>query len=183
MKVRILWVVWNCGGKLRLPLELRVDLGGPSCLLREVRSSLALQGAPRDSACITAGMYRASSRVEVGTSGLLSISDLNLRVSAELEQGNQTSPCFDAQNSACLLSCSWGVRPLVELHLEPAAFSGGCNQGVSAPCVVTSFSGLHSKRCPDIGAYLEWTGKSVSFRMWHDPRGFLSSFSVRQASS
>ena len=49
--------------------------------------------------------------------------------------------------------------------------------------VVTSSSGLHSKRCPGIGTSLERTGKSVSFGMWHDPRGFLSSFNVRPASS
>ena len=93
MKVRILWVVWNCGGKLRLPLELRVDLGGPSCLLREVRSSLALQGPPRDSSSITSGMNRASSQDEAGTSAFLSISDFNCRVSAELEQESQASSC------------------------------------------------------------------------------------------
>ena len=56
--------------------------------------------------------------------------------------------------------------------------------GVSVPlCVVTSSSGLHFKRCPDIGTYLVWMGKLVSFGMWHDPRGFLSSFNVRWASS
>ena len=48
--------------------------------------------------------------------------------------------------------------------------------------VVTSSSGLHSKRCLGIGTCLDWTGKSVSFRMWHDPRGF-SSFNVRPSSS
>ena len=26
---RIPWVVWSCCGKLRVPLELRVDLGDP----------------------------------------------------------------------------------------------------------------------------------------------------------
>ena len=56
--------------------------------------------------------------------------------------------------------------------------------GVSVPFhVLTSSSGLHLKRCPGIGTYLEWMGKSVSFGMWHDPRGFLSSFNVRPASS
>ena len=77
-------------------------------------------------------MNRASSRVEAGTSGFLSISDINLGVSVELEQGSQASSCADAWKSACLSSSSWGVRPLVELYLEPAAFSGGCNQGVIA---------------------------------------------------
>ena len=43
---RISWVVWSCGGKLRVPLELPVDLGDCSCFLREVRSPLALQGPP-----------------------------------------------------------------------------------------------------------------------------------------
>ena len=76
---------------------------------------------------------RASSRVEAGTSGFLSISEINLRVSVELEQGSQASSCVEPRNSACLSSCSWDVRPLVELYLEPAAFSGGYNWGVSAP--------------------------------------------------
>ena len=40
--------------------------------------------------------------------------------------------------------------------------------------VVTSSSGLHLKRCPGIRTYLEWTGKSFSFRMWHNPRDFVS---------
>ena len=31
--------------------------------------------------------------------------------------------------------------------------------------------------------YLKWIGKSVSLALWHDPRGFLSSFNVRPASS
>ena len=39
------------------------------CLLREVRSPLSLQGAPRDSSYIPAWMNRTSSRVEAGTSG------------------------------------------------------------------------------------------------------------------
>ena len=78
-------------------------------------------------------MSRASSRVEAGTSGFLSISDINLGVSVEFEQGSQASSCVEAWNSACLSSCEWGVRPLVELDLESAAFYGGCTWGVSAP--------------------------------------------------
>ena len=57
----------------------------------------------------------------------------------------------EAWNSACCSSCSRGDRPLVELYLEPAGFSGRCT-GVSVPLsVVTSSTGLHSKRCPGIG--------------------------------
>ena len=82
---------------------------------------------------ITAGMNRASSLVEAGTSGFLSISDCDRRVSAELEQGSQASSSIEARNSSCLSSCSWGVRPLIEFYLELAAFSGRCKWGVSAP--------------------------------------------------
>ena len=98
-----------------------------SCFLREVRSTFELQGAPRDSSCITAWMSRALSRVEARTSWFLSISDINLRVSVEFEQGRQASSCVEAWSSTSLSSCEWGVRPLAELYLEPVAFSGGCN--------------------------------------------------------
>ena len=125
--------MWSCGGKLRVPLKLCVDLGDRSCLLREVRSPVALLGAPRDSSHIAGRMNRASSGVEAGTSGFLSISDFNRRVSAELEQESQASSCVEEWNSACLSSRSRGDRPLVELYLEPAAFSGQCNWSVSAP--------------------------------------------------
>ena len=110
-----------------------MNLGDRSCLLWDVRSPLALQGAPRDSSRITAGMNRASSRVEAGTSRFLSISDFDRRVSAELEQESQASSCVEECNSACLSSCSRGDRPLVELYLESDAFSRPCNWGVSAP--------------------------------------------------
>ena len=94
---------------------------------------------------------RASSRVEAGTSGFLSISDSDRRVPAELGQESQASSCVEEWNSACLSSCSGGYRPLVELYVEPVGFSGRCT-GLSVPLhVVTSFTGLHSERCPGIG--------------------------------
>ena len=72
-----------------------------------------------------------------------------------------------------LSSCIWNL----------GLFQDDANE-VSVPLnVVTSSSGLHSKSCPGMGTYLEWMGKSVSFRMWHDPRGFLWSFNVRPDSS
>ena len=77
-------------------------------------------------------MSRASSRVEAETSVFLTISDIDLGVSVEYEQERQALSCVEAWNLACLLSCKWGVRPLVELDLEPVAFFGGCNRGVSA---------------------------------------------------
>ena len=94
---------------------------------------------------------RASSRVEAGTSRFLSISDSDRRVPADLGQESETSSWVQAWNSACLSRCSQGDRPLVYLDLEPAGFSGRCT-GVSGPLrVVTSSTGLHSKRCPGIG--------------------------------
>ena len=84
---------WSCGGKLRAPLKLPVDLGDRSCFIREFRSALALRGPTGDSSCIAAGMNRASSQDEAGTSVFLSISDFDRRVSAELEQENQASSC------------------------------------------------------------------------------------------
>ena len=104
-----------------------------SSLLREFRSPLALRGAPWDSSHSATGMNRASSQDKAGTSGFLSISDIDLRVSSDLEQGAQASSCVEAWNSACLSNCLWGVRPLFELYLESSAFSGGCNLSVSAP--------------------------------------------------
>ena len=45
------------------------------------------------------------------------------------------------------------------------------------------YSGFHSNWCRGIRPYLEWMGKLVSLGLWHDPRGFLSSFNLRPASS
>ena len=78
-------------------------------------------------------MKKASSGVEAGTSGFLSIYDIVFGVSAGLEQGSQASFCVEAQNSVCFSICSWVVSPLVEWYLEPVSFSGRCNWGVSAP--------------------------------------------------
>ena len=79
--------------------------GTLSSCLRKVKSPFGLRGAPRDSSRITAGMNRASSRVEAGTSAILSISDIHLEVSVEFEQGRQDSSYLQTLNSACLLSC------------------------------------------------------------------------------
>ena len=85
----------------------------------------------------------ALSRVEVGTSGFFSISNINLGVSAELEQGSQAPSCVEAWNSASLSSCSWGFRPLVDSILNQRIFPEDANR-VSVPIrVMTSSSRLH----------------------------------------
>ena len=104
-----------------------------------------------------------SSRVEAGTSGFLSISDIDLGVSAELKQRSLASSYVEAWNSACLSNCSWGVRQLVEFYLEPEAFSRGCNRGVSGPSCCDFILGITFEEVPGIGTYLEFMGKSVSF--------------------
>ena len=121
------WFACSCGRKLRVPLELRVDLGG---------HLVSPQGS-EISFCVERGTFRflthrcrisgASSGGEAGSSAFLSISDIDLGVSADLVQGSQASSCAEAWNSACLSSCSWDVRPLVKLYLEAVSFSRGCN--------------------------------------------------------
>ena len=79
--------------------------GTRSCFLRKVRSAFELRRAPQDSSHVTVGMNRASSRVEEGTSEILSISDIHLEVSVEFEQGRQDSSYLQTLSLACLLSC------------------------------------------------------------------------------
>ena len=71
---------------------------------------------------------RASSLVEVGTSGFLSISDSDCRVPEELGQEGKASSCVKECNFTCLSSCSGGLRPLVELCVF---FDNGKNQCLS----------------------------------------------------
>ena len=56
-------------------------------------------------------------------------------------------------NPAGLSSCSGGLRPLVELCVEPAGLCGRCT-GVAVPLrVVPSPTGLPSKRGPGLGSF------------------------------
>ena len=98
-----------------------------SCLLSEVRS-LAFRGAPLDSSCIAAGMNRASSQVEAGTSGFLSISaDWNTRVTPPivLRNGTPLASGVLPRVTGHLSSCIWN------LHLFPDNATG-----VSFPLVL-----------------------------------------------
>ena len=126
-------------------------------------------------------MSRASSLVAVGTSGFLSISAMDLGVSVDvgrspglvLRHGTRLASRVVNGVSGLLSSWIWNLQ----LFPEDAT-------GVSVPLhVVTRYSGFHSYRCRGIGPYVECMGKSVSIGMCHNPRGFLSSFNVRQASS
>ena len=70
--------------------------------------------------------------MEAGTSGVLSISDSGRRVPAEYGEESHASSSVEEWISPCLSSCSRSDRPLVELCVEPAGFSGRCT-GVSVP--------------------------------------------------
>ena len=112
----------GCGGKPSLPSasagdlrELpRVPLRGEGCC--------GVSGASSDPDGFGA-RKRASSRGEAGTSGFLSVSDSDRRVTPEV--GKESDLIMSEEgNSACLSSCSGGLRPLVELCVEPAGVSG-----------------------------------------------------------
>ena len=155
------------------------------CLLREVRSPLPLQGVLWDSSHIPAWMNRASSRVEMGTLVFLFIAFLT-STSRSLRSWNRVvRPHLVLRHGTPLASqVVHGVSGHLSSFIWNLCLFPEDATGVSVPFhVLTSSSGLHSKRCPGIGTYLEWMGKSVSFGMWHDPRGILSSFNVRPASS
>ena len=71
--------------------------------------------------------------MEEGTSGFLSISDFNCRVSAELEQDLRPHRVLRNGTPLATRDVHGVTGHLVELYLEPEAFSGRCNWGVSAP--------------------------------------------------
>ena len=123
-------------GKPRTPLSSRVATRVSWSPLSGLKGLGTLLGS--------AQWKRASSRGEAGTSGFLCVLDSDCRVPAELGQESQASSCVEEFNSSCLSSCSRGDRPLVELSVEPAGFSGRCT-GVSVSLrVVPSSTGLPS---------------------------------------
>ena len=67
-------------------------------------------------------------------------------------------------NSACLSSFSRGDRPLVQLYVEPAGFSGRCTGMSVCLHVLPSSTGLPSKRCPCIGFLLRAHWEIVVFQ-------------------
>ena len=71
-------------------------------------------------------------------------------------------------NSACLSRCSRGTRPLVELYLEPRVFPDDA-RGNHCPCVLTSFTGWSSKRCPGVGFLLREDREIGVFRNVEPP--------------
>ena len=125
--------------------------------------------------------------------GLISRGGRNLRLPLRFELRPQ-GPCrvgtgesglvsSEEGNPAGLSSCSGGLRPLVELCVEPACVFGQCT-GVSVPLrVVPSPTGLPSKRCPGIG-FLSRVDLDIGVVQHVAPPTWLfSNFLVRPASS
>ena len=75
--------------------------------------SFVMRGAPRDSSSFASGMNRASSRVEAGTSGFLSISHVKHRAFADWN--TRVSPRIVLRNGTPLDS---GVLHRVTSHLS-----------------------------------------------------------------
>ena len=89
----------------------------------------------------------------------------------------------EERNSACLLRCSGGLRPLVRLCVEPVGVYGRCT-GVAVPLrVVPSPTGLPSKSCPGIGFVSRADRKIEAVRHVAPPTWLVSNFLVRPASS
>ena len=143
--------------------------------------------------CVVGGASRDSTRFGEMVEGLissggrnlrlLSISDSDRRVPAELGQESQASSCLRkgtplaslvAQGvSGPLSSCVWNLR----VFPDDA-------RGCQCPFVLC----LHPQGClrrgvRALGSYQEWTGKLGSFSLWHHPRGYISNFLMRPASS
>ena len=150
--------------------------------LRYVRDAVDFEG-PLGTPLGLMQWERASSPVEAGTSGFLSISDSDPRVPAGLVLESQASSWVEAWNSACLSRCSWGDRPLFKPYLKPDVFSGR-GTGVLVPlCVAISSTGLRSKRCPGIGFFSRANREIGVFRKVPRPQGYFSNSLMRLASS
>ena len=127
--------------------------------------------------------HRASPRVEAGASGFLFSSDVDLGVPMEFQQGSQASSCVETWNSASLSMCKRGVRLPVEWTQGAGAFSRG-SMGLSPlPSCFEFIFWVPVKSMQGNQAYLEWMGKSGSFRTEARLLGMRSSLKGRLASS
>ena len=172
----------GCGGKASFPSPSAPDL-------REL-PRVPLRG---EGYCGVGGASRDSAGFGAMEEGLISRGSRNLRLPLRfrlLPQG----PCRVGTgesglvlskdgNSACLSSCSGGLRPLVEQRVEPADVSVRCT-GVSVLLrVVPSPTGLPLMRCLGIG-FLSRVGWEIGVdRHVAPPTWLVSIFLVRPASS
>ena len=139
-------------------------------------------GAPRDSAGSGATEEGLTSR---GGRNLRLPLRFGLRPQGPCRVGTGESGLVLSEegNPACLLSCSGGLRPLVELCVEPAGDCRRCT-GVAVPLrVVPSPTGLPSKRGPGLGSFSRADRGIGGVRPVAPPTWLVSNFLVRPASS
>ena len=122
---KISWFFSSCGGKFRVPLELRWGPRGPqgpNCVAAE-KSGLFLRCEghfefPLDSLLVK----RAVSRVQLGDSVFLSSSDRDLGYPVKVQLGSQASFGVEALNSAFISSCQTGSGFLTRSGTEFGLF-------------------------------------------------------------
>ena len=107
-------------GNPGFPRLVTVTSGSFSGCLLEVWNTVELGGALGTPLGLVQCM-RASSRVEAGTSGFLTISDFDCRVSVELEQESQASSCVEEGTSGFLSISDSDLRIPAELGQESQA--------------------------------------------------------------
>ena len=170
------------GGKPSFPSPSAGDLRELSRVPLRGEGSCGGGGAPRDSAWSGATEEGLTSR---GGRNLRLPLRFGLRPQGPCSVGTGESGLVFSEewNSACLSSCSWGFRPLVELCMEPSGFPDNA-RGCQCPFVLCLHpQGFHQRGVLASGSFQERTMKSGSFSMWHHPRGYVSNFLVRLASS
>ena len=114
---------------------------------------------------------------------LLSISDSDRRVPEELGQESQASSCLRKGTPLASLVAQGVSGPSSSCVWNPRVFPDDA-RGCQCPFVLC----LHPQGCLRRGVWAsgssqERTGKSGSFGVWHHPRGYISNFLVKPASS
>ena len=172
----------GCGGKASFPSTSAGDL-------REL-PMVPLIG---EGCCGVGGASRDSAGLGAMEEGLISRGDRKLRLPllfglqpqgpCRVGTGESGLVLSEEGNSACLSNCSGCLTHLVELCVETAGFSGR-RTGVSVPLrMVTSPTGLPSKRCPGIGFLSRADWEIGVVRHVAQPTGLVSNFLGRPASS
>ena len=173
---------WGCGGKASFPSTSAGDL-------REL-PMVPLIG---EGCCGVGGASRDSAGLGAMEEGLISRGDRKLRLPllfglqpqgpCRVGTGESGLVLSEEGNPAGLSSCSGGLRPLVELCVEPAGLCGRCT-GVAVPLrVVPSPTGLPSKRGPGLGSFSRADRGIGGVRHVAPPTWLVSNFLVRPASS
>ena len=170
------------GGKPSFPSPSAGDLRELPRVPLRGEGSCGGGGAPRDSAGSGATEEGLTSR---GGRHLRLPLRFGLRPQGPCRVGTGESGLVLSEegNPAGLSSCSGGLRPLVELCVEPAGLCGRCT-GVAVPLrVVPSPTGLPSKRGPGLGSFSKvyWVIGGVRHVAPHTC--LVSNFLVRPASS